>query len=656
MLEILRKTKRGVFGVLSICFLATMLIPFGVGVYSGSSKKSAGISVDGFEITPREFYDQLQNWDRYYRAQLKDGYEQLRPFLNLRQRTVEELVNRKLLENFTTKLGLSAGASQIQDKIRSHPFFQGALTRESLQEFLDAQGMTSQQLEAVSKKEIVNEQLISAFTLGTTPSEPELKQLYRLSKQQFSFRYLSFDVANYIDKVDTSNEENLKAFFTDHAEEYRKPRSARFQFIKFAPADYRSLVEVSEEDLKTAYDKNKHLFTEPKQIHLRQIVVKKVDTAGRLELKKLVAGEEKAEDPKKKEAEKILSRVNSGEDFATVAKSASEDEKTATKGGDLGWVKYSDLEGPLRTAAADLGDKIPSSLIEHENAYYILFAEEKKDARVKDFSEVRQTLEDRYRDEDAPVYARARAQEFLDRWLKNENATLTDAAAKESLATKQTNGFVSVDAAAEFAPELIKEVVELGAGSKNIIDVGSDAYVVEVLEAKEAYVPEPSEVRDGVIKRYKEEKSRELARTAATKTLEKLRAENNQDAVISTLDALAKELSVETKSLGPISQSNLSKDSAQNTILASPNATQTAFALSEANRVPSQLIEGPATFTVIALEKQIFSDDSEYEKNKDKLLTAELKQGSTRLISSLITALKARANVSIEPTLLEENS
>ncbi len=83
---------------------------------------------------------------------------------------------------------------------------------------------------------------------------------------------------------------------------------------------------VTESELKAAYDKEKASYG-PSEYHVRHILVKT-----------------------KAEANKVISRIKSGEDFGKVAKEVSIDEGTKANGGDLDWTSPSSMVPPFAEA------------------------------------------------------------------------------------------------------------------------------------------------------------------------------------------------------------------------------------------------------------------------------------------------------------------
>ena len=71
-------------------------------------------------------------------------------------------------------------------------------------------------------------------------------------------------------------------------------------------------------------------------------------------------------------AREALSRVRKGEDFAKVAKAVSEDDISAGKGGDLGWMKEGAVDEAFTQAAFNLEPGKVSDIVETDFGFHII--------------------------------------------------------------------------------------------------------------------------------------------------------------------------------------------------------------------------------------------------------------------------------------------
>lgn len=103
-----------------------------------------------------------------------------------------------------------------------------------------------------------------------------------------------------------------------------------------------SKINISDTDISTYYNAHKPEFNliEP-QYHLAQILVTPQPNP---QIRNLKNDKAQNDAEAKKKIQQLLNRLDSGEDFATVAMNFSEDPETASNGGDLGFTPQSGLQ------------------------------------------------------------------------------------------------------------------------------------------------------------------------------------------------------------------------------------------------------------------------------------------------------------------------
>lgn len=117
-------------------------------------------------------------------------------------------------------------------------------------------------------------------------------------------------------------------------------------------------------------------------------------TGGEVKLRmiKIVPGSDPA--GKKKMIRDIREKLINGADFADLARIYSEDT-TQDKGGDWGWVKRGDLNPEMERVVFALSTGKVSDVIELNQTYYVLLAEEKRGFNTKSLKEMRPEIEGR---------------------------------------------------------------------------------------------------------------------------------------------------------------------------------------------------------------------------------------------------------------------
>ena len=94
------------------------------------------------------------------------------------------------------------------------------------------------------------------------------------------------------------------------------------------------------------------------EVHVRHILVK--------------PSEIRTEDDTKKLIDKIYDRVKSGEDFATLAKTYSEDPGSALNGGDLDWINPQSLVPEFREVMANTPQGVLSKPFQTQYGWHVL--------------------------------------------------------------------------------------------------------------------------------------------------------------------------------------------------------------------------------------------------------------------------------------------
>lgn len=145
-------------------------------------------------------------------------------------------------------------------------------------------------------------------------------------------------------------------------------------------------VTVTDAEVKKYYDDNKEtLFKVPEQIQVSHILIKF----------NVPEGQELTEQLKKEAYDKIKAvqeKLKSGEDFAALAKSYSEDTASKENGGDIGLISAGQTIKEFEDAAFALKVGEVSDIVETTYGYHLIKVTDHKDAYIKDFSEVTDTI------------------------------------------------------------------------------------------------------------------------------------------------------------------------------------------------------------------------------------------------------------------------
>ncbi len=178
-------------------------------------------------------------------------------------------------------------------------------------------------------------------------------------------------------------------------------------------------LQVSDQEMEGYYQAHPEEFTEPEAVRMRIILVETEE-----------------------EARAVMSELQVGKDFASLARKVSKDQASAGAGGEIGWIRKGQLMPELEKVAFSLKEG-GVGMVRTRAGYSVIRVEERKEAQLKPLSEVREQARQKA--------LRQKSQETLKRWvMKLREASVIQiddeairraiAAYEETLRQKATTG------------------------------------------------------------------------------------------------------------------------------------------------------------------------------------------------------------------------
>lgn len=147
---------------------------------------------------------------------------------------------------------------------------------------------------------------------------------------------------------------------------------------------------IGEDKLKAYYNEHQADFTVPLRVHVRHIVVTPRAEKPITNLEQDDATDEATAAAKLTRIQRALAE---GGNFAQLAQKLSED-RSAASGGDLGFVEPGQLLADLDRVAFSLKEGQVSEVVHSEQGYHLVYAEERQEAGVLPFEDVREDILD----------------------------------------------------------------------------------------------------------------------------------------------------------------------------------------------------------------------------------------------------------------------
>jgi peptidyl-prolyl cis-trans isomerase D len=387
---------------LIVTFVA-LYIPTGETDGSGAGD-SLVAKVGGERITAVEF----QRAYRRQRDELQRMYPQgqldaaMMERLGIREQTLQGLVERKLMALEAARLGLRVDDEALAHEIRKSPSLQenGAFIGVAeIRKRLGQAGISEEEFQESMRAELVAQRLQSVVTDGVAVSPSEVEREYRRRNERAKVEYVKVVAPA---TPPPASDAEAAARYQAKPDAYKLPERRVVSYALIAAEALRSRVTVTEAEIETYWRDHKDEFTTPEESCASHILVKvKAGPAA-------AAGHSDAE--AKALAQAAVAQLKGGADFAAVAKKVSEDEGSATQGGDLGCFPRSSVAPEFANAAFSLPIGQVSEPVKTDFGYHVIRVASRQERRERALSEVKEGIRARLSSERTQALAQSQIQ------------------------------------------------------------------------------------------------------------------------------------------------------------------------------------------------------------------------------------------------------
>jgi peptidyl-prolyl cis-trans isomerase D len=490
--------------------MAAVMIVVLLGLVAYLAPSGAAVSADtvvarvyGREVLMRELGEHMQ--ELYQRYGKQASPETLKPFIQ--SQALRDLMNQKLMEELAERHHVVVTDEEVGTRLRAflrqYPMLldsKGNLKSSAeLKQIFQETGFNPALQERGIRDELLRTKLVQQAALQVPVDEAWLAQENRLRNVKVAFQQatLTVDSGAIADPGDAT----LEAFYKAGGERFLQPPRRVIQVVAVDRAGLAKDLQVSEADLKAAFEARKGDTTEFKARHIL------FKAEGDTQMQEATA-----------KAQLLRERLTKGLDFGKAAEEQSEDPSAKGNGGDLGWFNSSKMVKPFSDAAATLKVGEISQPVRTKFGVHLIKLEGR---REKKFEDVKAELAQ----EIADGRFKARAQERLEQIRKRANGGDLAAAAK-SLGSEATLSQPFSDEPSAQSPglpelpQLLSEAFRLKVGevSKPLPFPGRHLLFRVQEELPEA-VPPFKEVRAKVLAAYQVEEARKAAVAKAQQAL-----------------------------------------------------------------------------------------------------------------------------------------
>ncbi len=627
MLDFMRQRARSVWIKTLFLVIALVFVFFGIGSFGDESQVQIVVTVDDEPITLQEFQRAYRNVESNYREIYKERFTpELAQQMNLRQQTLDQLVEAKLLAKEGRRIGFGASDEDVRQEIAASPTFHsfGSFSPDRYRRLLRYLRMTPQEFEEQQRDRLVIARFQKFIDGSIRATDYEVEELFRFEQEQVNLAFLKIASADLVDVV-TVTEQQVRDFYTADQESFRIPERVRLHYVLYAPEDFAAGASVSEGEVLDFYNAHKDdRFTEEKQVQARHILFSIADSA---------SDERKADT--RSTAQGILERARAGEDFAALAQEYSQDTGTADNGGDLGFFGRGRMVKPFEEATFDMDVGQVSDLVETAFGLHIIKVEAIRPAHSKPLEEVAATVTEELLEQKSRAIAEKRARE--DRKNIEAGMTLLQFAESRGLEAEETPLITQNETIPGLGrrPKLVETALGQSPGQiSDPVQVDNTWFLVSLAERAPSRIPEFTAVQEEAEERYRSEQAERLALEKADKLLTKLKETKD-------LTSLAKAEALTVEETGAFARQGgyIPK------IGIVPDLKTEAFRLRPDAPVASQsYIWGGSAFIAV-LKEYMPADPEQLEEQRDDLRQSLLQRKKTAAHQEFTKYLKERAQI-----------
>ncbi len=517
MLQSIRDRAQGIIVWTIVGLIIITFALFGLSSYLSGTAKSVVATVNGVEISETDLLREYQNAQQRLQQMLGENYRaELFNEQIMKEQVLEGLIQREVINQYLEDENYHVAPQQVVDTLQKMPAFQdpnGQFSVENYRKVLSLQGIPAELFEMQLARDIANEHLRNGVIRTTFVTEVEGQRYQNLQEQQRKIGYIRFPQQKYVDQIQVSEEE-ITAYYQQQPQEFNTPEEVAVDYIELNLADLARQVDVSDAEVRDFYDQHQENYvSQQPQRKVRHILVK-VDA-------------DNDEQTAREKIEAISTRINNGEDFATIAKTESQDPGSASQGGDLGFISPGVMDKAFEQAVFQLGQNELSQPVRTRFGYHLIEVTEIKPQELRPFEEVKAQI----RKDLQFQQAEQRFYEEVDR-LNNLSYEIPDSlmpvAEQLGLEVKRSPYFTAAGVEGLFSNDRVvsaafsDDVLHLNRNSELIELSDTHVMVLHLREHKAASQRPLKEVRDTIAGRIKQQQARELVARDAEAALARL--------------------------------------------------------------------------------------------------------------------------------------
>lgn len=379
----------------------------------------------------------------------------------LTQQALQGIIATRLQQQWAASWSLTASDKLLGELVASIPSFQidGVFSPELYTQSLAMAGFTPLSF----KEALKSDEMVRQLTVGlldselTTPLERDVLAL--VNGEQRSVRYAMIPRGKVTEQVVVS-ESDIVQYFEANADAFTSEERVSVNYLHLRSDDY--FEPVDEGDLRAAYELEINDYAYESESRVSHVL--------------LIQADDESIEEYASRVERVASSLNSGESFADVAMSQSDDIGSSSDGGDLGYTNGELFPQPMEDAIVSLELNEISGPVVTDAGTHFLLVTDRRSEEPPSFEEMRGQLEVALAESDARRRLVSQVERLRD--LAYTAPNLSDPAAELGLTVLSAEKLSRTEQQGVFANEAIMNAVF----SEALVVDGYNSDVLEISE------------------------------------------------------------------------------------------------------------------------------------------------------------------------------
>ncbi len=633
MLQAINDRSKGIVGGIIVFFLSITFASWGIQEYLTGSKEKNAASINGTDISVREYEDAVGKQRQRYQSIFGANMPTDAAFESkMKQQVLDQLVLQRVLNQTVESNHYRISNKTLAEKLQAIDAFKvdGKFSSATYQQTLAGQGMTSADFEQLYRRDLMAAQLQSGIDKSVILPDKTIQRYDQLQNQIRNVHYVVFNNAKTTSEIAVTDED-VQSYFTKNQSRYQHPEQVSISYIELKAGELTGghinvEASIDEEQLRTQYNEYVAALSSKEERKVSHILVK-VDATANAQLK----------DEAKKKITNIQEQLKSGKAFGELAKQYSDDTLSAKQGGDLGWISKGMTDAAFEQKLFTMNKKGDvSDVVETTFGYHIIQLDEIKSAKADTFEAKKVELIKTAQQQEIDNQFYDKSERLATLVYENDQA-LQPAAEALGLNIQNTGLFTQAGGIGVAANEAVRKAVF----SEAVLKEGRNSEVIElarnhvlVLRINEHQPAKPmtlEEVKPFVVMAVKTEKAQQKIMATGLQAMADAKAGKS-------LDSIAKEYQGELIKLGDIKRTHSGADA---------RVVQTAFSMSRpaSQQASYDTVEIQNGIALIAVNS--ISNTQDVSRPEELLAAASLLEGdiAEQEMTAVLNYLKSQSDI-----------